>query len=117
MGYIGGIRPASPGYKTILIDPVIGKELAWAKASYNSIQGRIATNWKVDGDRIMLEVTVPANTSATVCIPATDLRMVTESGKSIGDAQGVTFVKQETGKVYLGIGSGTYRFTSLVRNS
>jgi alpha-L-rhamnosidase len=117
MGYIGGIRAASPGYNAILIDPVIGKGLTWAKTSYSSIHGRIATYWKVDGDKLTLKVTVPANTSATVCIPATDPKMVTESGKPIGDAQGVTYVKQENGHVYLDIGSGTYQFRSLIPNS
>src|SRR5207237_1184430 len=42
-GGIGGIRPASPGYKSILIDPVIQDGLTWAKATYNSINGTISS--------------------------------------------------------------------------
>ena len=112
MAGIGGIRPASPGYKTILIDPVIGRGLSWARASYYSIHGRIATYWKVDGNHLTLEVTVPANTRATVCIPATDVAAITESGNPINQAEGVTFVKRENGRVYLNVGSGTYKFAS-----
>lgn len=112
MADIGGIRPASPGYKTILIDPVIGRGLSWARASYYSIHGQIATYWKIDGDQLALEVTVPANTRATVCIPAANVANITECGKPINQAEGVTFVKQENGKAYLDIGSGNYKFAS-----
>ncbi len=68
-GGIGGIRPATPGYKTILIEPVIDGGLNWAKTSYDSINGKIATAWKVKGKLLTLDVMVPANTTATVCIP------------------------------------------------
>ena len=73
-GGIGGIRPASPGFKTILIDPVIRDGLTWAKTRYDSIHGPIATSWKLTGNRLALQVVVPANTTATVCVPAKDWR-------------------------------------------
>lgn len=116
MGYIGGIRPLSPGYKTILIEPVIGSGLTWAKTRYDSMHGQIATSWRVNAGKLTLEVTVPANCSATVCIPATDPKSVTESGNSIDKAEGVTLVKQEAGKVYLAVGSGNYDFASTIQN-
>jgi alpha-L-rhamnosidase len=109
---IGGIRPASPGYKTILIDPIVGKGLTWAKTSYDSIHGQIATFWKVEGNRLLLEVTVPANTTATVCIPATAVAGITESGKPIEKSEGVKLLRQEKDKVFLEVGSGTYKFAS-----
>ena len=109
-GGIGGISPASPGYQTILIDPTIGNGLTWAKTSYDSIHGKIATYWKVDGNRFMLEVTVPANTTATVCIPATDVASVTESGKPVEQAEGVKFLRQENDRIVFQVGSGNYIF-------
>jgi len=109
---IGGIRSDSPGYKTILINPVIGKGLNWARASYNSIHGEIATYWKVDGNRFSLEVTVPANTKAKVCIPAIDIVNVTENKKPIDKTKDINFVRQENDKVILEVGSGTYHFVS-----
>ena len=117
MGYVGGIRAASPGYKTILIDPVIGNGLTWAKTSYYSIHGPIATYWKTDGNQLLLNVTIPANTRATVCIPASSANVVTESGMPLDKAGGVTFLKQEDGKVYVEVGSGTYKFISQTQNS
>jgi alpha-L-rhamnosidase len=111
-GYLGGIRSASPGYKTILIDPIIGPGLTWAQASYNSIQGRIATNWKRNGQRLTLKVTVPPNTTATVCVPAMDAAKVTESGRPAASAEGVRFVRQEKEKAVFEVGAGTYSFAS-----
>ena len=47
-------------------------DLAWAKASYESVRGRIASSWKRDGQNFTLQVSIPANTSATVFVPAAD---------------------------------------------
>ena len=111
-GGIGGIRPASPGYKTISIDPVIRDGLTWANTSYDSINGKILTSWKKDGSRLTLNVTVPANTTATVSIPAKDVKSVTESGKPVERAEGVKFLRQENDKCVFEIGSGIYKFAS-----
>jgi alpha-L-rhamnosidase len=109
---LGGIRPASPGFKTILIDPVIGDGLSWAKARYDSIQGPIATSWKLEGKRLALKVVVPANTTATVCVPAKDLAGITESGKPVAKVGEVKYVRQEKNKIVFEVGSGTYNFAS-----
>jgi len=109
-GGIGGIRPASPGYKTILIEPVIRDGLTWAKTSYDSIHGKIATVWKHEGDRLTLEVVVPVNTTATVKLPASDLASITESGQPVQEAEGVTFLGQGNGEASFEVGSGHYKF-------
>lgn len=111
-GGIGGIRPNSPGYKTIRIEPVIRPGLSWARASYDSIQGRIATAWKVKGKELDLKVQVPANTTATVRVPAKDIESITESGKKLAKAQGVKILRQDHDQVYLEVGSGSYRFAA-----
>ncbi|RKY24928.1 MAG: alpha-L-rhamnosidase, partial [Planctomycetota bacterium] len=61
---IGGIKAGDVGYKEIIIKPQVGGNLTWAKTSYNSIHGRIVTNWKVDKGVFDLKVTIPANTTA-----------------------------------------------------
>jgi alpha-L-rhamnosidase len=111
-GGIGGIRPASPGFKTIRIEPIIRDGLTWAKTSYNSIHGKIATAWKRDGSRLTLEVTVPANTTATVCVPATATVGLTESGQSLERVRGVKLLGYDQGNAVLEAGSGTYKFVS-----
>lgn len=114
-GGVGGIRPASPGYKTILIDPVVRDGLTWANTSYNSIRGKIATAWKRTGNRLTLEVVVPVNTTAMVCVPAKDLASITEGGKPVGQAEGVKFLRQENEKFVFQVGSGTYKFISEIK--
>lgn len=111
-GGIGGICPGSAGYKTIVIDPVVVKGLGWAKTSYDSIHGRIATDWKINGSKFVLDVTVPANTKATVSIPSASSADVTESGSSVEKADGIKFLRQEQNKTIVEVGSGTYHFVS-----
>ena len=111
-GGIGGIRPASPGYDTILIKPAIFDGLNWAKASYDSIHGTIATAWKKEGDQLLLKVTVPVNTAAKVSFPVADVGGVTESGKPISQVKGVTYISYENGSLELEVGSGTYKFAA-----
>ncbi|RYZ79425.1 MAG: hypothetical protein EOP06_27220 [Proteobacteria bacterium] len=65
---------------------------------------------KADGT-LSLAVTVPANVSATVYVPATDAGKVMESGKSAAKSSGVAFVRQEKGAAVYTVGSGTYTFS------
>ena len=58
--HIGGIDLAV-ARDHVLIRPRIDPNLTWAKTSYKGPAGRIATDWKRDGDRLDLEVTIPAN--------------------------------------------------------
>jgi alpha-L-rhamnosidase len=114
-GYIGGIRPASPGFKTILIDPMIRGGLTWANTSFDSIHGKIATTWKAEGKRLTLEIVVPANTTATVCIPTRNVAGITESGQLVENVEHVKFLRQEDGKAVFEVGSGDYKFASEIR--
>jgi len=111
-GGVGGIEAASPGYKTIMIQPAIGEGLTWANTSFDSMHGRIVSNWKREGQKLTMEVTIPANTTAIVHVPAKDAAVVTESGKSADQAKGVKFLRMENGAAVYAIGSGTYRFGS-----
>ena len=111
-GYIGGIRPASPGYKTIVIEPVVQNGLTWAKASYDSINGKITTAWKREGDQLKLEVVVPANTTALISLPTRNADGITESGQPVTKVAGVKFVRLEKGRAVYEAGSGSYKFAS-----
>ncbi len=111
---VGGISEATPGYQKIRIEPVIREGITWAKTSYNSIHGKIGTAWKVNGSKLELNLTIPANTTATVFVPANDLSTVSESGKSIAKADGVKFLRIENDKVVYTVESGNYHFESML---
>src|SRR5208282_347097 len=67
---IGGIKSDGPAYKQILIEPHPGGPLTHAETSYDSIRGQIATSWIKDGETLSLDASIPANTTATVILPA-----------------------------------------------
>ncbi|MGE5610592.1 MAG: family 78 glycoside hydrolase catalytic domain [Bacillota bacterium] len=111
-GMVGGIQAASPGYKTIRIQPVIQEGLTWTKTSFDSIYGRIVCNWKYEVGRVTLDVTIPANTTATVYVPTRDPASVTESGTPAAGAEGLKFLRVESGAAVFSVESGTYRFVA-----
>jgi hypothetical protein len=104
--------PAGPGFKKIFIRPQPIGDLTWAKASYDSIRGKIVSDWKRDGDKFTLKVVIPANTTATVFVPAKSANDVKESGKSADRSKGVGFLRQEKDRAVFAIESGSYEFTS-----
>jgi len=105
-----GIGMESPGFGRILIRPRIGGNLDWVRGSYRSIRGEIASAWKVDGGRVTLLVTIPANTTATVYVPGGG--SVTESGVPAEKAAGVMFLRRDEGATVFEVGSGRYEFVS-----
>ena len=105
-----GLDPEKPGYSHIIIRPRTGGGLTQASGSIRSIRGRISSSWKLTGGDFALDVTIPVNSTATVYIPATDEKSVTESGKPATTAEGVKFVRVENGAAVFEIGSGTYKF-------
>jgi alpha-L-rhamnosidase len=109
-----GINPdeSRPGYRHFTLAPRPGGGLTWARGHYDSIRGRIVSDWKIDGQSLVLNVKVPANTTATLRMPAADMAAVTESGKPADAAEGVKFVKMEEGAAIYELGSGCYRFVS-----
>jgi len=112
--YLGGIRPnpEAPGFKKIIIKPVVVGDLTWAKDSLDSIHGRISTEWHQTAGSFDLRATVPANTTATVYLPAKDLKSITEGGKDLSNDTGVQSARMEADHAVLEVGSGDYHFVS-----
>jgi alpha-L-rhamnosidase len=105
-----GIDTDGPAFKNIVLKPQLGEGLNFAKASYDSIRGRDASEWKRDGDALALRFTVPPNTTATAYLPARDVASITESGKLASEAEGVKFLWTEDGRTVYRLQSGTYDF-------
>jgi alpha-L-rhamnosidase len=66
---IGGLNAVEPGYKKILIKPVIGGGITHARCSLKTPYGMLSGDWKLDGDTFELKTVVPPNTTATVELP------------------------------------------------
>ena len=63
------IDEAQPGYKHILIQPRPGGGLTYAKASVESMYGKVAAGWEIIDGKLIVRVAVPSNTTATVRLP------------------------------------------------
>jgi alpha-L-rhamnosidase len=64
-----GLDEAQPAYKHIFIAPHPGGGLTYAKASVDSVYGRVSSAWELADGKFKLKVEVPPNTTATVTMP------------------------------------------------
>jgi alpha-L-rhamnosidase len=114
---VGGIDtdPRAPGFERIVIRPRPGGGLTWARASYASIRGPITCAWKQQDGRLLLDVSVPANTTATIHVPAPRAQAVTEGGRPARSAPGLRFVRMEEDAAVFEAGSGDYHFVVAAR--
>jgi alpha-L-rhamnosidase len=111
---LAGIRydPEQPGFKHTLIEPAPVGDLTWVEATHTSMYGAITSNWRRDGDRLYLDVEIPANTTARVHVPTTDPTRITEGGVNAASAAGVTVVRTGSDVAVYDVGSGSYQFVS-----
>jgi len=111
-GSVAGIDldPEVSGFKSIVIRPCPGGGLEYASAEYESIRGMIKSAWRLEGDSLALDVTVPANAHATVYFPCPKNVPVTESGGEAGNSEGVTALGRQGDRAVFGVESGEYHF-------
>lgn len=121
--YMCGIEvdESKPGFKHIVLQPrpdfratiPEGQErVTQASASYDSQYGLIRSEWSNNnGKRIDYSCEVPANTTATLYLPAdAAYAKALKEGKAEVDMEGITYVDYKDGIVMLELGSGKYTF-------
>ena len=113
MAYSIGIQRDEAGFKKFVLQPEPDPtgQMTSAKGYFDSPYGRINSNWKVANKVLTYSATVPANTTATLYLPASSEKAVKESGKPAGQTKGVTFIRYENGKAVYELKSGEYQFT------
>lgn len=104
--------PEAPGFKKILLRPTPVGDLTWVRASYDSIRGRIVSEWHREPGRFRLKVKIPPNTTATVWVPTADAEAVREAGRPARTSPGVRFLRIEFGRAVFLVESGLYEFES-----
>lgn len=111
--FVAGIDtdPKQPGYRHIFIRPHMGS-LEWVKASYESIHGQIAVFWKVQGAHVTLDVSIPANTTATIYFPLSATEGIFENEVPVQKVAGVRGYRSSSRFGIIDIGSGSYHFVS-----
>lgn len=99
-----GINPAAPGFSKVIIKPQPAGDLTWAKGAYQSVNGKIESEWKIQGNSFSLRVSVPANVQAEVWVKCKENGRVTENGVALSG------LKYRDGYAVVEVGSGEYRF-------
>ncbi|MCX8156692.1 MAG: glycoside hydrolase family 78 protein [Verrucomicrobiae bacterium] len=119
---LAGVDTARDGFRQLVLKPhpptpgsnPENPPIAWVKVAYHSINGPVSVHWRRQPELFEYEVTLPANTTATLHLPANRLEGVLESGKPLNKARGVKVLGLENQRAVLELGSGSYRFTSVV---
>jgi len=111
--------PVGPGYARSIIRPQALKSVSWVRARLSTPFGVLASGWRHVGSRMIFDLQIPVNTSATVILPApnADVR-ISESGASFwlhgrqsSNIAGVRIRGFERGRgLELELGSGSYEF-------
>lgn len=114
---LAGIDTLDAGYKRIAIAPRPPgpregnpPPIDWVRARYDSVRGRIESAWRREPGRWILEVVIPANTTAWVRLPAPKPAAVREGGKPLEGVEALRILESAEGRVAVEIGSGSYRF-------
>jgi alpha-L-rhamnosidase len=104
--YAAGIDtlPNAPGFKEIVVHPHLDARMTSARAEYESVYGKIVSDWKgTPAGPFSLSLTIPANTSAKVVLPAITGAHLTEGGGPLDSPA-------EDGTYVVHVGSGSYAF-------
>ncbi len=121
--YLAGIQSplegnTSTGYKHIHLQPYIPQKLNRVNASVETVAGKIVSNWKNNDNKLIYNVEIPANTTATIVLPLFFKNAtLTESGSVIwkngsykSGTDGISEVKADNKQISISIKSGSYNF-------
>jgi alpha-L-rhamnosidase len=107
---IAGIDAGTPGFGTIIVRPILDPRLRRGGGEYDSVRGRISTDWRQHGDgSFSLKVTVPANTLARVHLPATPTSRIQERLGLAGRTD-LKSAQRSASEAVFYVGSGSYDF-------
>ncbi|NQE61268.1 alpha-L-rhamnosidase [Caulobacter sp. RHG1] len=108
---IAGIEPIRAGFLSFRFDPVLDARVPKGGGDYDSVLGRISTDWELKADGSFdLHLVAPTNSRAEVHIPAKSAEAVRVNGVPVAQAPGVTVQGLKRGRLVLEIGSGDHRF-------
>jgi alpha-L-rhamnosidase len=103
-------KESAPGYKEIIIKPHVGGTFTSMSAELQTPYGKVSSSWSVQGKSIALDVTVPANTKATIFIPANSVEGITEGNLLLSQSKNITINGTKTDMAEADAGNGKYLF-------
>ncbi|HEY0471085.1 MAG TPA: family 78 glycoside hydrolase catalytic domain [Kribbella sp.] len=66
---VAGLAPGDPGYRTIVVRPLLTSRLTSASAKHLTPYGEAAVSWSRSDGQVRLDVTVPVGSQAEVHVP------------------------------------------------
>jgi alpha-L-rhamnosidase len=107
---LGGIKPdpSMPGFKNILLEPHFPNGLTHFEASHEGPFGWIVSKWEKHKDLIDYFVTIPANSSALLTLPA---KKIKENNQPIESNPFIHTTKTDKLSSKLSLSAGSYHFT------
>ena len=108
---LGGIFPdeENPGFRNVILKPHFVKGLDHFEAKHEGPFGTIVSSWKKDGEKVVYKVIIPANSTATLNLNATD---ILENDKRLSENKYIRTIKNKEGYYTLYLKSGTFLFTA-----
>jgi alpha-L-rhamnosidase len=108
---IAGIDLGAPGFKEVVVRPVLDPRITRGGGTYQSAMGRISTGWEQGPDSAFrLTVEIPANATGRIHLPAKPRATIREGRRVLPDRKDQT-VRRAEGEVIVHVGSGRYQFT------
>ena len=110
--HVAGIEldAETPGFQKFVLKPYLGEGLDFARASYRTPHGEIASEWKRNGGKLAWAIRIPANTTATVFVPSRADSRVTEGGVAVEKTDGLRVTGREGNFLICEATSGVYNF-------
>ena len=104
--------PEHPGFKHFILQPTPDPDgkMKWAKGYYDSMYGRIKSEWRLVDDGCIYLTTVPPNTTATLLLLTDTAKNISENGKRIKKVEGIEQLPGQNGQIKLKLSSGSYSF-------
>jgi alpha-L-rhamnosidase len=114
-GRVAGIdqTAGSVAYSELLLRPLPGGQLTWARAEQETARGRATCGWHLNDGRITVSVTVPPGCTAVLEIPTADGIGVLENDAPVAGQPGILAVQPSAKGVTLRLASGRYTFSAL----
>ena len=96
----------SVGYASLVLKPQVVEGLEWARGEYRSPRGRIASSWRKEPGRLVLEFEVPVNATAELHLPAAGGARILESGRALEGREDVAVRSRTEERAVVALGSG-----------
>jgi alpha-L-rhamnosidase len=104
--------PENPGYRNIIFKPQPAGEISFASYSNQTPYGQTGISWNKGNGKFKTEINVPVGCTATVFVPASNKKDITENSQPLKNTDYIKFIRMENGYAVFCVKSGNYKFQS-----